>query len=244
MTNRPARTRGFTVALIGADGSGKTTLGRTLERSFPSPVKYLYMSANLEASNALLPTTRLVRWWKRRRGHTLRAGLPRPAEAEHGPRSSAGSLLREIRALLGLSNRLAEEWFRQGVAWYHTRRGAIVVFDRHFYSDYYAHDIMPIDRRSWARRVHGWMLKRVYPRPDLIVLLDAPARVLWERKPEGSLEAVERRREEYLRFVETAGPVAVVDASCSEELVAGQVTSLIRGRQEELRSGPRPRTRC
>ncbi|MGH3091699.1 MAG: hypothetical protein ACRDOG_05135, partial [Gaiellaceae bacterium] len=56
---------GFTVALIGPDGAGKTTVARRLEGSLEGPVKYLYMGVNPDASNHLLPTTRLAHALKR-----------------------------------------------------------------------------------------------------------------------------------------------------------------------------------
>ena len=52
--------RPFSVALIGADGAGKTTVGRMLEQRSTLPVRYLYMGLNPAASNRMLPTTRSV----------------------------------------------------------------------------------------------------------------------------------------------------------------------------------------
>jgi adenylylsulfate kinase-like enzyme len=37
----PGGRRGFTVALIGCDGAGKTTVARALERATGLPVRYL-----------------------------------------------------------------------------------------------------------------------------------------------------------------------------------------------------------
>jgi ABC-type branched-subunit amino acid transport system ATPase component len=51
----------FTVALIGPDGAGKTTIGRRIEHTLPLPVKYVYMGVNLDSSNHMLPTTRLLK---------------------------------------------------------------------------------------------------------------------------------------------------------------------------------------
>ena len=58
----------FTVALIGPDGAGKTTIGKRIEHTLPLPVKYVYMGVNLDSSNHMLPTTRLIKALKRMRG--------------------------------------------------------------------------------------------------------------------------------------------------------------------------------
>lgn len=224
--------KGITVALIGADGAGKTTVGRALQRVLPVPVKYIYMGMNYEAMNELLPTTRLVRALRRRRGLT-RSRTYGSVPSKPSPKGFPARLLREARSFLGLMNRLAEEWFRQWVAWRYTRRGAVVVFDRHFYSDYYAHDIDTASReRSWSRAVHALMLKHLYPKPDLLILLDAPPTVLWNRKREGTFEAVERRREEYFRLRNLNGSLPIVDATQPRDAVLLQVAQLILERYE------------
>jgi len=53
-----------TIALIGADGSGKTTIARMLLESPPVKMKYLYMGLNTESSNYALPTSRLIYYLK------------------------------------------------------------------------------------------------------------------------------------------------------------------------------------
>jgi thymidylate kinase len=127
-----------------------------------------------------------------------------------------------------MANRIGEEWFRQGLAWYYQRRGHIVLFDRHFFSDYYAYDIASVhaDRRL-SDRIHGFMLNRVYPRPDLVIYLDAPAEVLFARKGEGTIEALERRRQEYLSLRNVVKHFVVVDAAQPAEVVAHDVTKVI-----------------
>ena len=57
-----------TVALIGPDGAGKTTVARKLADVLPVPVRYLYMGVSTDSSNVMLPTTRITRRVKRALG--------------------------------------------------------------------------------------------------------------------------------------------------------------------------------
>jgi thymidylate kinase len=219
----------FTVALIGPDGAGKTTIGRRIEHALPMPVKYVYMGVNLDSSNHMLPTTRLLKAIKRARGAAPdTAGPPDPNRVRARPKGLAKRTLAGLKSTLRMTNRMGEEWFRQGLAWYYQRRGNIVVFDRHFFSDYYAYDIAnPQADRRISDRIHGFMLNRVYPKPDLVIYLDAPAEVLFARKGEGTIEALERRRQEYMSLRGVVKHFAMVDATQSEDLVARDVTTLI-----------------
>ena len=218
-----------TVALIGADGAGKTTIGRRLQEGNAHHIKYLYLGVNPDASNHMLPTTRLILKIKRLLGRkTHMGGPPDRGRLEPRRRSLPGRALGATKSALWMSNQLAEEWYRQCLAWYYQCRGFIVLFDRHFYSDYFAHDIAGGGpSRSFSRRVHGFVLKRFYPRPDLVVLLDAPADVLFQRKPEGTVELIDRRRKEYFQLREHVPHFAVVNADQSLETVTREVMKLI-----------------
>ena len=83
---------------------------------------------------------------------------------------------------------MAEEWYRQGLSVAYRRRGSIVVFDRHFVADYHAADVAA-PARTTSRRVHGFLLSRLYPKPDLVIFLDAPP-------PTDTLAAVKGRKDE------------------------------------------------
>jgi thymidylate kinase len=226
-----------TVALIGADGAGKTTVARLLPALLPVPVRYLYMGVSADSSNISLPTTRIARRVKRALGAPPdTAGPPSHDRPKRRQKSFLKRRLSDGRAALRLGNRFAEEWYRQWRAWRWERTGAVVVFDRHFLIDYHAYDVEGADR-SWSQRVHGAMLGRLYPRPDLVVYLDAPGEVLLARKGEGSVEALERRRDEYRAIAALVPAFVEVDANQPVEAVATQVADAIRDRLGKAQSG-------
>ncbi len=219
----------FTVALIGADGAGKTTVGRRLAEMPSLPIKYIYMGVSTQSSNVMLPTTRLVTMVKRLLGkETDMGGPPDPRCLKPVPKNPLKRSLMELKSGLKLSNRLAEEWFRQVWVWYYQHQGYIVLFDRHFFTDYYAHDIANDARtRLLTNRLHGFILSRLYPKPDLVIFLDAPPEVLLARKGEGTLELLESRRQEYLRLRDIVKNFVTVDAGQPQEEVLYQVTKAI-----------------
>ena len=220
----------FTVALIGADGAGKTTIGRQLANALPWPVKYVYMGINLECSNIMLPTTRLMVELKRLLGHRpVVTGPPDPTREQHVSRGWFKSILRRTKSNFRLLNLMAEEWFRQCLVWLHQSRGRMVLFDRHFYLDYYAHDVIPTGRkRPLMNRVHGWMLGRFYPKPDLVLFLDAAPEVLFARKGEGTRQLLESRRQEYLRLRDAVPNFVSIDAARPTAEVLADVVDCIR----------------
>ena len=223
-------TKMFTVALIGPDGAGKSTIGHKLEQVSPLPLKYIYMGVNLESSNMVLPTTRLWLEVKRARGQRPdiatrpRPTLPLPKEKHRFRKQLAAS----SKAFLRLVSLTVEEWYRQIVVWTYNLRGYSVILDRHFYFDYYAHDIANEDpKRPLSSRIHGLMLKKFYPKPDFVIFLDAPAEILFARKPEGTLQSREERRQEYIRLRNLVSHYAVVDVSRPEEESTREVCDLI-----------------
>lgn len=219
------------VALVGADGAGKSTISRRLERAeLPRPVKTIYMGVNLEASSLMLPTTRLLLAVKRARGgrsdlvaSSLRTQPPSAATRQGRTwRRSAKDSTRLIVWML-------EEWLRQLVATAYGARGYIVVFDRHFFADYYHSDIVRAgDAHGPFGRLHGWMLQHVYPKPDLVICLDAPSEVLYLRKPESSAQWLEQRRRQYLDLADVVPVFVVVDADRELDLVYADVVEHIR----------------
>jgi thymidylate kinase len=216
----------LTVALVGPDGAGKSTISNLLQQAaLPAPVATIYMGVNLEASTLLLPTTRLLLAVKRARGgrpdmvaSSLRAVDEEPAVPSG--RSAA------VKNAARMSVWMTEEWLRQLVVLSHRLRGRIVVFDRHFFLDYYHADV-EAGRRTTAQRLHGWMLRRLYPKPDLVIMLDAPAEVLHARKPDATVEWLERRRQQYLELAPLVTEFVVIDVDRPVDAAVSEVVAAI-----------------
>jgi thymidylate kinase len=125
---------------------------------------------------------------------------------------------------------LAEEWYRALVAAIYIRRGHLVVFDRHFLFDYWSSHVLPRPGRPLAARLHGLILRRLYPRPDFVVCLDAPAELLHARKQDQSVEWLQERRREYLALEGVARDFAVVDAARPVPAVVADITGMVQAR--------------
>lgn len=224
-----------TVALIGPDGAGKTTLARMLEASASLRCRYLYMGVDIGASNVALPTSRVAEWIKnRRRGGPEPGGPGDPARSRHGEDGARGTrrAIRATRAWLRLANRIAEELYRQLVAAVYQLRGFVVLYDRHFVFDF--DDAIEANKPdSLDRRLHRRFLAHVYPRPDVVIFLDAPGAVLYARKGESTVVELERRRQAYLRQGASMPGFVRVDATLPLEDVYREILATL----SDLRGG-------
>jgi thymidylate kinase len=144
---------------------------------------------------------------------------------------------------LGFVTRLVRQWARYLVACYHQMHGRFVLFDRYCYDAL----LPPRAPLAWHSRVRRWLLARSCPGPNLIVVLDAPGEVLYNRKHEHSVALLEQQRQTYLRLAARPGSL-VVDATRDAESVRREVTSFIwnayasrtaGGRSHESRVGTR-----
>lgn len=199
----------FSVALIGPDGAGKTTIARMLEERSPLPLKYIYMGENIGASNFALPTSRVLEYLRGRQNANQPTEVQAPtAQAKRGRKSVRANLWLAGR----LANTLAEEWYRQLWSWGYQCAGFVALFDRHYLFDY-SLDNVDLHEEGFDTRLHRWFLTHVYPRPNLVIYLDAPAEVLFARKGEKNLEELETRRQSFLQLMSKNCNCFVVDAT-------------------------------
>jgi thymidylate kinase len=191
---------GLTVALLGPDGAGKSSVIEALEKSMAGPF------ARVHVRGFAPPLHRL---W--RRG-------PVNTSQPHGlaPRSLVASIVRAgYWTLYNTAGHLSVYWAKA--------RATLVLYDRHFV------DILvdPVRYRYGGPR---WLLQliwRVMPKPDAIILLNAPPEVLQARKQELTLKETERQCRDYLALVQKEKTGHVVNAAQPSELVMHDVCKII-----------------
>ena len=213
-----------TVALIGVDGAGKTTLSRKLLASFPLPWKYIYMGRNIESSNYALLSSRFIHWLKvrkYRKQHKLDdTKLHRPVTLHDLNEDRKEDTRGKLGATFRMFNRMAEEWYRQIIALYFQARGYVILYDRHFLFDALPDNLdSSLQKSRWSNRFHRWVLYKYYPKPDLVIYLEAPPELLYRRKKEASLEYLSARSEAFLQLARNFPNVIIVDAAQSAEKV-------------------------
>lgn len=230
------RRRGLTVALVGPDGSGKTTLVELLGRVLPYTTR-IYMGLR----DFVLPTTRF--FYRRAGGddgHLGQAsghaadpaaergvdapGAGREAAWAPGPgEAGAGDAGRpwttRIRYGIYMLNHHLEFLARYLRGLVRKLRGRIVLFDRYYY------DVMGLPRDSFEAGLRPRLLE-LFPRPDLLVLLRPPVEVMTARKDERSEAYYRRFYDAYDGLLERLGPrpeVLTLDTSGDPEAAARAV---------------------
>jgi O-antigen/teichoic acid export membrane protein/thymidylate kinase len=139
--------------------------------------------------------------------------------ASETPSAAASPLHRRLQLALRWVARFLLQFTRSITVRVRRAAGQVVLLDRHVY------DMQLDDRcdrqqsgqrsgpRSRTRRALRWCLTAMSPAPDLVVVLDAPADLLWKRKGEWPIEVLEERRELYRKLSRQLPQSVVIDAT-------------------------------
>jgi thymidylate kinase len=195
--------RGFIVAFLGPDGAGKSSviaaLSTQLADAFSHTARHGFAPGIL---HALLG-----------RPHTTNS---EPHAAQ--PRSRPISVFRALVYWLPYYAVLYRLMVRFALA-----RSTLVLHDRHLIDAL----VDPLRYRYVGSSYLLQFIWRFVPKPDLIVVLDAPADVLQARKQEVILEETVRQRAEYLSLARALPNGIVINANRPLALVVQEVSDLV-----------------
>jgi len=203
LVRRLLRPPGLTVVLCGVDGSGKSTAARAAVEGLRGTFS--------------LAKGRQFHWkppiFSGRR--QAARGLVADPHAQP-PRSRLASLVffgvHWLEFFLGWPLKIRPATFR----------GGLVLIDR-YYFDFF------IDQLRYRLRAPAALVRlgyRCLPKPDLVLLLDAPVDVLQGRKQEVSRAETQRQRDAYLDLVRNLPNGRVIDAAQPAEKVAAQIVGV------------------
>jgi thymidylate kinase len=145
----------------------------------------------------------------------LRTGFPTPTRTIYLGMYGAGLV---GGGPLGFLHRLGRLWRGWLLGRWHRWRGRLVIYDRH------ALDARVPGRQDGARsRVRRWILAHAIPPPELVIVLDAPAEVLFARKGEHDIATLDAQRRGYVNIARTVAGAQLVDAARDADLVRRDV---------------------
>ncbi len=231
----------LTVALVGGDGAGKSTIAAMLVKCSPFAVKCLYMGASILSADKMLPTSRLAAYLKlrilRKEAESTGRPLSEPISSNtfHFGSARRGAIWVSLR----LVNRIAEAWYRNILSLIYQLRGNVVIYDRHFLFDapFPASNSQGGNSMKLVDRLEYWFFNYCYPRPDLVIFLDVPPEVLFRRKGEAGIPYLNRKRMAILERGKTMDNFVCVDANQPVEKVLADVTQHIVHFRESINHG-------
>ena len=218
---------GFSIAVIGPDGAGKTTFISTLEAVLNEngiETRTVYFGP---WERACLPSSK---WLRNLGADPLDIGENSPAR-----RTVAKLLKSYLRRILFYINFLPEMWARYFVRlWPAVLDRHIVLLDRHAVDLVTGYYNQPMQNCEWIRS----LLARLSPRPRMLILLDNDAEVIWQRKKEFSLTLIESSLRRYREAAQAYGMIVIKTERPPEQLVGDLINrhwrNFVRMRRDGL----------
>jgi thymidylate kinase len=213
--------------VLGPDGAGKTTLVSALPGALGGDALVVYMGVNRDSQTHALPTMRWAQRWV----------PPVPAVAPTTPAQGAATGARprplaRLRRIVTQVHLLLDQAYRVGVGMRARRRGRTVIFDRYLYDAEVDAAVEGRDRRE--QQVLRWIRRR-FPAPDLVMVLDAPGHVLLARKGEHDVERLDRLRRAYADIARDVPAFALIDVRQDAAAVLSDAVAAIEVRRGDHR---------
>jgi thymidylate kinase len=200
---------GFTIAVLGTDGAGKTTIidaiRKPLNETVHNELHYEHMRPNL------IPNIAQLFGKKKQNGPIKNPHFAKPS-------GKIGSLL---RLLYYSYDYIVGYWLK--VYPVTVKKSSIWIFDR-YYSDYL------IDQKRARINLPLWIVRGVglvIPKPDLILCLGADAELIHNRKPELTLEEVTRQVSKLKVFCESTNKATWIDTGNSLDESVNETMEII-----------------
>jgi thymidylate kinase len=221
------------VAIIGQDGAGKTTIANMVLEQLPYKMKYIYMGRNIESGNYSLPTSKIIHLYKvykfKKKHKISDSSIANKLSLHEIDKDRKIDTRGKVGATLRLLNRLAEEGYRMFISWSYQIRGYLVIYDRHFIFDFIPDKLdKSKNKKRISTRIHNWALRNLYEVPSLIIFLKAPADVLYARKGEATIEHLNAKNEAFLEFGKKIKNFTSVDATQPVDKVFDDVRTKIK----------------
>lgn len=185
--DRILRPTGGWIAFMGPDGCGKSSVIDAIADQFA-------------------PAFREVKRFHMQPQYLARSSSPKGSITDPHSMPSRGLLASIAKVFYYVADYLLGYFL---MIWPAMIRTKLVVFDRYFY------DLL-IDSKRVRYGGPAWLLKlaaKLIPRPELVILLNAPPEVLWSRKQEVPFAEVVRQQQNYFQLAQQLPSAIIINAA-------------------------------
>lgn len=223
------------VALIGPDGVGKSTIIEELIKSLPFGIKTVYMGWSDHSNTLKLPTSR---WLYNRYNKPKQASNEQQAQGTKSTESTSSTTPSEPtkksppkkltwKQWPGVINEILEQYTRYFYAKFYQLRGYYVLYDRYVYDQFIYNATTDESLLKPQDKILGNFFKRYFPSPDITVLLSGNASVIHKRKDELSIDKIAKRIELYENLGVNDASFHIVSVEQSIESEVREISNLV-----------------